>query len=476
MTISALLSLFLLSLIFPGPTHAHAFGQLYNLPVPFWLYLYGAAAAIITSFLVVGFFVNKKDGILVYPELNISKHLPFLIGQLFVNTLKVIAVILFLAVLAGGFVGVNNPRQNFNMTFFWVVFTLGFSYLIAIFGNIWAITNPINSLFEAFEALAKKNLEGIFKYPKKLYYWPALLFYFLFIWIELFGQTTPRSLSTILSAYTLINVIGTILWGKVAWFKYCEFFSVYFKVVGKISPLTIQGNKLYLHPPLVRLLKSQAEHFSLVMFILFMLSSTAYDGFKSTGYWIKFSRIILEPVASLVFSNNPYLALQTAQTLGLLISPFLFLYIYLVLVATAQFITHNKTAIKKRTLEFAFSLVPIAFVYNVAHYWTLIVTEGQNIIRLVSDPFGFGWNLLSTAKYQTNYSFINANLGWHSQVALIIAGHIAGVYLAHVIAIRVYPNQKQALLSQFPMLALMVAYTIIGLWILAQPIVKDMTL
>lgn len=449
-----LLSLFLITLVFPKPTFAHAFGQLYNLPVPFWLYLYGAAAAIVASFLVIGFFLSKKTSSSQYPTRTIN--LPVLTNPVLINLLKVITLILFVATLLSGFIGSNNPRLNFNMTFFWIIFTLGFAYFVAIFGNLWEVVNP----WKVF------NFKGVFTYPKKLAYYPAFVFYFLFIWIELFGETSPKSLSSILLGYSALNLIGVFLWGKGPWFKYCEFFSVFFKILGKIAPFEHRENKLYLRPPLVGLLKEKPEHFSLLLFILFMLSSTAFDGFKSTAHWLK----LVEAVGA----DRSYLTLKVADTLGLALSPFLFLYIYLALICATQLVTKSKATIRERSLDFAFSLVPIAFVYNIAHYYSLILTEGQNAVKFVSDPLGLGWNLFGTARYQTNYTFIDANIGWHLQVAFILLGHIAGVYLAHVIALRVYPNQKQALLSQFPMLALMVIYTVIGLWILAQPIVADM--
>jgi hypothetical protein len=40
-----ILTLALLLLTPPGEAFAHAFGRTYNLPVPFWLYLFGASAA-----------------------------------------------------------------------------------------------------------------------------------------------------------------------------------------------------------------------------------------------------------------------------------------------------------------------------------------------------------------------------------------------------------------------------------------------
>ena len=161
------------------------------------------------------------------------------------------------------------------------------------------------------------------------------------------------------------------------------------------------------------------------------------------------------------------------ETLGLFLSPFVFLAVYVSLVFLAKVIAKSKASLMGLLLQFAFSLIPIAFVYNVAHYYTLLITEGQNIYRLASDPFGFGWNILGT---RGNFgTFIpDVNFIWHSQVGVILLGHIVGVYIAHVIALKMFPNQKKALVSQLPMLILMVIYTMTGLWILSQPIISAM--
>src|SRR5687768_7437900 len=45
----------------PGTALAHSFGQLYNLPVPVWMYLYGATAALAASFVVVAWFVSAPS-------------------------------------------------------------------------------------------------------------------------------------------------------------------------------------------------------------------------------------------------------------------------------------------------------------------------------------------------------------------------------------------------------------------------------
>ena len=66
---------------------------------------------------------------------------------------------------------------------------------------------------------------------------------------------------------------------------------------------------------------------------------------------------------------------------------------------------------------------------------------------------------------------IGTEIVWFLSVALIVVGHILSVYLAHLLALRAFSERSTALSSQYPMLALMVVYTVISLWIIAQPIV-----
>jgi len=122
--------------------------------------------------------------------------------------------------------------------------------------------------------------------------------------------------------------------------------------------------------------------------------------------------------------------------------------------------------------SFAFTLVPIAIGYHLAHYLSFLLIQGQRVISLASDPFGFGWNLIGTAGYRINIGALGARFVWFAAVIAIVIGHIIAVYLAHVIALQKLKNRAPALRSQYPMLALMVTYTMISLWIIAQPVVE----
>lgn len=459
-------------ILVPGITMAHSFGALYNLPVPFWMYLYGGAGAMVLSFLVFTYFLDKKRAsvseldVNEYKTISLSKYSFFrkFDNKFFMNLLKGVSLFLFLLTIFSGFIGENSSYSNFNMTFFWVIFVLGLTYVSALIGNVYSSVNPWKILTNFFVG---KDSQPIFEYSKSFGYYPALLFYFIFIWLELIGETNPLKLSFILIVYTIINDIGVIMIGKEAWFKYCEFFSVFFRLVSKIAPFEYVDGKFYLRMPFVGLLKESAEHFSLAAFSLFMLSSTAFDGFKETVYWFRFYWKYLDETVRPILGTSSY---ALYETFGLILSLFLFIGFYLLLIYLSKVIAKSEKSTIDLSLKFVFSLIPIALVYHVAHYYTIIFSEGPNIFRLFLDPFGFGWNPLGIENYPQGI-IVGANFVWHSQVAFILLGHIVSVYLTHKVAMNLFSNSKRPFLSQIPMLILMIVYTMAGLWILSQPLV-----
>ena len=199
-----------------------------------------------------------------------------------------------------------------------------------------------------------------------------------------------------------------------------------------------------------------------MVFILLLLSTVTFDGFTATPLW---SDIVI-----LLFDAVPD---PTAiGTLGLLVFPVLFIGVYLAVAALMAAAGGRRLPAGDMARAFVFSLVPIALAYHLAHFLSFLLIQGQLIIPLASDPFGFGWNVLGTAGYQVNIGIVDARFAWFTAVAAIVAGHIIAVYLAHVIAIRTLRDRPLALRSQYPMLGLMVGYTMVSLWILAQPIVE----
>lgn len=461
-----------------GPAWAHSFGQSYSLPVPIWLYLYGAAAALVLSFLVVGYFVGARA-----VELNRREGRPREIGPWLAGALRWPSLGLLLLTIVAGFVGSENPYRNINMTLFWVIFYLGFTYFTALAGNWFAILNPFRVLVESIERHAPGLFKGRYAYPQLLEHWPALLFYMAFIWIELIGRTTPLSLSAALLVYAILNLLGCWLVGKASWFEHCEFLGVFLGLVSRIAPLRVEpackpgAVSLTLRQPFSGLLKEGTIGPSLLLFILFMLSSTAFDGLKETAVWVAaFWKNLYQWVLIPFYGNASPIDYPTIrglfrvyQSSALVLSPFLYLFVYALFLFMARLITRSEVPLRMLLLSFGYCLLPIAFVYHASHYYTLLQVQGAQMARLVSDPLGLDWNLFGTGRLAVKV-IPNLAVVWHVQVFLIIAGHVVSVYLSHLQALQLFPERRSAILSQLPMLILMVAFTALGLWILSLPL------
>lgn len=464
-----------LAAVVPSTATAHSFGRIYNLPVPFWMYAYGAAAALVLSFLVVGWFGTAPAA--AGPSAMGEPYRPARLRWL-PPLLRALGLLGLALCLLTGYFGTRDPYRNFNMTFFWVVFVLGFAWLTALVGDFYALANPWRTLASLVGRVWRNFMRGRLPYPRRLAYWPALALYMLFIWVELFGFTRPQSLAQWLTGYTLLNLFAVWLFGAAAWFRYGEFFGVCLRLLARMAPLdVVPGRGLRLRAPFAGLLEEKAESMSLLVFVLFMLSSTAFDGLRATVPWFRLfwgdaTGLLTQwlgqpPLYAFVQLRPYYLAYES---LCLVLSPFLYLAVYLMFVVLAKWLGRSRHGVRELALAFAYSLLPIALVYNVTHYYTLILTQGVKIVSLLSDPFGRGWNLFGTAGLFRAPILPEPGTVWHTQVGLILFGHVVSVWIAHLEALRLFQSRRHALLSQLPMLVLMVAFTTAGLWILAQPI------
>jgi hypothetical protein len=262
------------------------------------------------------------------------------------------------------------------------------------------------------------------------------------------------------------------------WFRYGETFSVLFRLAGLLSPVEIRATaddrhvRLFLRRPLSALLHDSADSKGLLVFILFALCSTAFDGFHETRPWVKIFWIQIYPALQ-AFLAQPYRNLVPYyyywQWAALVVSPMLYYAVYTAFVRLTRAVSHTTLPLNILALRFAYSLVPIVLAYNAAHYFSLLISQGAELHRLISDPFGFGWNLFGTAQVAAPV-VLRAGFVWHMQVALILIGHILGVYCAHSEALRLFRNCRRALVSQIPMLLLMMLLTTLGLWSLSLPI------
>jgi hypothetical protein len=474
----------ILNYLLSDVAQAHSFEVPYVLPIPLWIYMYACMAMLVISFATIGYYsATPAVGSLPAPSSSgpSAKDHSGAVGHPVILVLRIGAAGLLFLTIVAGFIGTKDPMANINMTLFWVVFLLGFAYLTAIIGDVFAVISPWETILDICETCGLGLSKARASYPRVLGYLPALCGYVALIWIELFTEQSPFVLSVALLAYSAIVLLGAWLFGRETWLRYGEFFGLFFRLIGSMAPVFYArrpGSNQWqwgLRSPFSGIVDDHKEQLTLVLFVLFMLSSTIYDGLHDTQVWLelywKHLLQLIEPMWGAVDPKERSMLIifwhTVYQRSGLLLLLALYVGVYLSVIAIAKWIAKIDTSVGGLAQRFVYSLIPIAFVYNITHYFTFLVTQIRALPWLISDPFGRGWNLLNISRAPDQFGLLDMAFIWHMQVGLILIGHLVSVCVAHLISLRVFQSRRQALLTQIPMLVLMMVYTSVGLWILS---------
>jgi hypothetical protein len=284
----------------------------------------------------------------------------------------------------------------------------------------------------------------------------------------------PEVVAMLTIAYTLVTLAGMILFGRDEWLEHCEAFTVLFGIVGRFGPIEAERDEtgamsaIYLRPWGVGLLRPFKAGWDRVFFVILMLSTLAFDGILGTPAWQDFN-ITLEPL----WLPMGQLGFFFVKTLGLTLVTVGFLLVFIAFMEMVIYFGNRKVDLVTTATGFALTLVPIALVYNAAHNYSYVVLQSQSLIPLLNDPLQKGWHLWpAVAGLQPSFVFAQASTIWFAQIVLIVVGHVIAVYLSHLRAGERFRTAQRALLSQYPMLVLMVTYTMTSLLILAQQTTK----
>lgn len=194
--------------------------------------------------------------------------------------------------------------------------------------------------------------------------------------------------------------------------------------------------------------------------VVIMLAMSTFHGITMTPVWVRLVEGLQRAMAI------GYLAAFSFGMTGFLVSLFLLYFGFVAL----SFIVAPPPVIrlKQLAIRHAYAFLPIALFYHLAHNVLHFSMEGGTLIPLLSDPFGWGWNLIGTASV-TPGPLLPMWAVWSLTVGLILVGHIWSIAAGHRIALQLYPTRRRAIVGQLPIVAGMVAYSILSLWIVAQP-------
>jgi hypothetical protein len=429
--------------------YAHGVGGRADLPVPFWLALWGAGIAVLLSFAALGVLWptprlrDDKGRPLPRPAAGILDS-PVLRWALRLFVLAASGVL-----LAAAFAGAAGEERNPLPWFLFIVFWVGLVPLSLLFGPVWRVVNPLRTVHELISrASGSDPADGLRDYPERLGYWPAALWLAGFAWVELVmpDRANPRKLGVLLVVYAATNLVAASVYGA-RWFDRGDGFEVYSSLIGRLAFLGRRPDgRLVLRNPLDGLAGLAAEP-GLVAVVVVLLGSTAFDGITRAKQW----KVLAGSV-----TGWPAVPGTTAVLLACM-----GLVAVLYVLGTYEAGRPAGGAPWGLPALFAHSVVPIAVGYAIAHYFSLLVLEGQQAWILASDPFGTGANWFGTSHWTIDYTLVSTRVIALVQISAIVTGHVLGVVAAHDRAVGTFRG-RDAVRGQYPLLAVMVAFTLAG--------------
>lgn len=449
-------------LVLPATASAHGLASRADLPVPGWLFAWGAALVLIVSFVGLGALWRE-------PRLEHARERPLVRVPVAVDVvLGALGVALFVLVVYAGLAGTDVPTANLAPTTIYVLFWVGLVPVSLLFGNVWGALSPWRAVARATAWVASRagggELPAPLAWPARLGRWPAVLGILGFAWLELVapGHEAPHLLAVLALAYAAVMLVGMALFGIEPWMRQADAFANYFGMFARCSPLA-RGGREILRRPAGAGLSGLATGPGAVAFVCAAIGSTTWDGFSNGPVWGNIGPSLIGDLQDAGLGYEA--ATDIVLTLGLLAAVCFVAGLYRLGVIG---MSRLPGAPRELAGRFVGSLVPIAAAYVLAHYLSSLAFQGQATIYLASDPLGTGANLFGTANRAIDYTALSANAIWYLQVGALVLGHAAGLAVAHDRALSVFGNGRAASRSQLWMLGVMVGFTGLALWLLSS--------
>jgi len=441
---------------------AHAAPVTYDFPLPIWLYALAGGVAVLASAPAAALAIRSS------PEPWYARNLYPAVRRLRLGPISlVVCSLLFLVALVGGFGATSEQGHEFfenpATVLIWVDFWVGLGLVSTLVGDVWDFISPLNAVVRLVDRqLARRDVAPL-PYPAWLGRWPALVLLLLWSWDELvWGPAKePRYLALLAVVYFLFTLVAGAAFGAEAWLENGELFTVVARTLSRFAPLDFEPyspEEWLARPPEERVLRLRMYGSGLrtgpplpagsAALVIGLLGTVIFDGFSRTT---KYAEVFGAPSEG----RDTLVMLGVVGFLGLA-----YVFICALLPEEGRVVATAR--------RYAPTLIPIAGVYFIAHYLTYLLIIGQLTVGVIVDPFGKSWNPWGLGEYNLWKGIAPAGAVWWIEVGLIVWGHVAAIVAAHRIALQSHPGRTRVLLAQSPLVLLMVAYTMAGLWVLAH--------
>jgi hypothetical protein len=450
------------SALAPSTASAHGISGRAALPVPAWLFAWAAAGVLIVSFVLLSAMWPTPR--LQQPHERVICRWPAAVSVPF----GAIGLGLFALVVYAGYDGVPYYTANFDPTFIYVIVWVGVPVSSILLGDWVSAVSPWRALARALRWLSARahiRVRAPLSYPDWLGRWPVVAGLLCFGWLELVyhNHDDPSILASLALAYFALMLIGMALFGIEIWSDRGDALGGYFALFSRLSGLHVRDGSLRVRRALSGVPSLVAER-GTVALVLVIIGITTFDGASNGVVWNTLQPHVQSFFAGLGLSDPA--PDELADSVGMLLAIAVVVAFYRVGVLGMRTVSARYGA-DELARKFAHTLVPIGFAYVLAHYFSLLVWQGQAIGYLASNPLGHGTNYLGTAGWHVNYAFLGSTAIWYIQVLALVSGHVSGLALAHDRALATYRSLQEAVRSQYWMLVVMVGFTSLGLWLLS---------
>jgi len=366
----------------------------------------------------------------------------------------------FLVSVGHGLVGPQVEAENFATVFTWAVWIKGVSLLSILFGSPWRVLSPWRALYDGLTRLESREIAVAGSYPSWLGHWPAFLGFVGGIGIVENLTVIPRSpaaTAVIVTGYAAMMVLGGVAYGE-DWFRHADALSVLYRLFGRVAPVqfveTGSEYRIMFRSPWSGCTRSVRD-LSVVAFVIATVYTVSFDGFTNTSTY-----------QMVLFAFRD--ALGTGPTTSVLvyaIGLYVFVAAFVGVSGVMAFVADEGWAWRDTAIAFAPTVLPIAAAYEIAHNYPFVI---ENASRLTA----IGWSIaVAPVEPAEPLAWLSLGAFWGSQVLLIVAGHVVAVVAAHRVALDRYGTLGRARRAHFPLVILMIGYTVLSLWIISRPVV-----
>lgn len=444
------------------PAHAHVSegGLVMLLPTAHY-----AAAGVAVVALTVLALIALPHGTSIRIFSTLSNPVPGFRRMKALATMLAFAVLL--ALIAAGFEGTRNPLQNPLPLFVWTLWWTMLVPVQSLVFNLWAWINPFAGLARLLAVAGSRGLRH--KPIMALGHAPALAGWagFVMLYLADIAPDDPDRLAMITLTYLGWTITGMVLTSPAWWLGHGEFVTVMMRLLGRLAPVQRQGNHLAIGLPGHALVHGSRPDLAVALLAIAMLASGSFDGINETFLWL--GAISINP---LEFPGRSAVVWPTL--IGLWATVALFVTVFLTAIASGLRLAGSPHQLGEAFARQALALVPIVAGYHIAHYLTVFLVNGQYLLEMLTHWMEErrGLAALHThAEVTTGFlnSTVTVQIIYLTQAGAVVLGHAVAILSAHAISERMVTGRKRAFLAHLPLVALMLAYTLVGLWLLATP-------